>query len=185
MRVVAIVTGISGVGKSRLLKDVMRQMPGQLLVASDIIADEMALQGIGSVSHDKLRELNIEKNQDLLTSGFSRKADLLADLIVLDSHVVIDTPRGLIPISPDVFSKIGANRIIFIEDLPERIFLHRAKDNSRVRPFRNIEALREQQAVAKSQAHNLARTLRADFFCINSEDNGALQHALRPVRGST
>ncbi|MEQ8396443.1 AAA family ATPase [Thalassobaculum sp.] len=179
MQIVAIVTGISGVGKSRLLAKVMRKSQGQLLVASDLIADELSMRGERAVSRDKLRELDITKNQRMFAAGFARRADRTTDLIVLDAHVVIDTPRGLEPMSADVFLNIGANLIVFVEDEPERILKHRIKDKTRQRPVRDLDTLREQQTLAKSVAAGIAKNLEIDFHVISSGDVAALKDVLR------
>jgi adenylate kinase len=177
--IVAIVTGLSGVGKSRLLNQVMGKLRGQLLLASDLIANELLRRGERSVSHDKLREFDIAENQKMLVEGFDRRADRGADLIVLDAHVVIDTPLGLEPIPIEVFSNIEPSLIVFVEDDPEHILKHRTDDKTRRRPYRDASTLREQQTAAKSVAAGIAEALGIHFHVVRSGDAAALECALR------
>lgn len=182
--VVAVVTGLSGVGKTWLLKQVMDEMPGQLLSASRLISEEMDRQGIEPIGHDELRELDIDANQKALVEGFRRSIDRDTQLIVLDAHIVIDTPKGLIFISSDVFAEIDPSLFIFVEDDPARIVKHRTDDGSRKRPYRDASTLSQQQKLAKCAASQIAAELGARFQAICAGDIGRLRDLLKPQGGT-
>ena len=91
-RTVVAVVGLSGVGKSTLLKNARRRVSFEYLQASNLIKAEQQARLDELVAHDLLREKNIHDNQALLISGFIRNAPK-EGLVVLDGHTVIDYSR--------------------------------------------------------------------------------------------
>lgn len=175
---VAIVTGISGVGKSWLLARVMSKQSGQLLSASSLISDELERRVDRNNHQDRLRERDIDDNQELLISGFMNVVDCTQELIVLDAHVVIDTPTGLQTVGAEIFSSLNSSLIVFVEGDPEQILQQRDKDNKRIRPQRDIETLRSQQTRAKLAASQIAEKLQIPLHIILSGDTASLQNTL-------
>jgi adenylate kinase len=168
-KVVALV-GLSGVGKSTRLKDVRRGLVFEHLQAGDLIKAEREERQGKLVAHDVLREANIDDNQALLISGFLRYAPE-EGLIVLDGHTVIDTPDGLVEISPSVFSAIDVSRFVVLVDDAEKIASRRLSDRRRTRPFRSPEELAEHQERSVLAAYRAALALRVPLFIVPlSED---------------
>lgn len=170
MPVVAIISGLSGVGKTWLLQRVMTTVPGQLLSASHIIEQELNRIHHAPVRRDDLRKLDITENQKALVKGFGRTVDRDAGLVVVDAHVVIDTPKGLEFVPHDVFAGLNPSLFIFITDDPEAILERRLQDSARKRPFRDVTALALQQSQAITAAHQIATDLRLPFYTITAGD---------------
>ncbi|MCW8060763.1 ATP-binding protein [Agrobacterium tumefaciens] len=163
-RVVALV-GLPGVGKSTLLEDARRGLVFEHLQASDLIRTERQERRGKPVAHDLLREGNIDDNQALLISGFMRRAPE-EGLIVLDGHTVIDTPDGLVEISPSVFSAIDVSRFVILVDDVEKIALRRLSDTRRTRPTRSHEELAEHQERSVLAAYRAALALSVPLFVV-------------------
>jgi adenylate kinase len=156
--IVALV-GISGVGKSTLLKAVADSVQFQHLQASALIKEAREANTRYSVSSDDLGRADISDNQALLVRGFENARSPNMPLIVIDGHTVIDTPGGLIRIEPPVFAALGVTQFIFLADDPQAISLRREKDQSRTRPKRSPEELEEYQTQALLNAFAAARHL--------------------------
>lgn len=156
--IVALV-GISGVGKSTLLKAALDHVPFQHLQASALIKAAKEAITTSPVAADDLRQADINDNQALLVHGFGSARSPDEPLIVLDGHTVIDTPSGLVGIEPRVFAELGVTRFIFLADDPAAISLRREKDQSRSRPRRSTEELEEHQMQALLNAFVAARHL--------------------------
>jgi adenylate kinase len=166
---IAIVTGVSGVGKSSLLARVADQLPMQILSAGRLISEELARSRGAAVSYDDLRTLDIGANQAALQVGFELARDPHANTVVLDAHVAIDTPDGFQPIEATVFGSVGAEIMIFLEREPKRIFENRSRDPFRSRPLRDIETLDRQQRQAKRYAEDIASELGISFLSVRCE----------------
>lgn len=157
--------GLPGVGKSTLLEDAQRGLVFEHLQASDLIKAERQERQGKPVAHDLLREGNIDDNQALLISGFTRRAPE-EGLIVLDGHTVIDTPDGLVEISPSVFSAIDVSRFVILVDDVEKIALRRLSDTRRTRPARSHEELAEHQERSLLAAYRAALVLSVPLFVV-------------------
>jgi adenylate kinase len=141
-RTVALL-GVSGVGKSTILRMLSTKIEFQHLQASALIKE-----GRQAKDSDSLRLSDIDDNQRFLIAGFHRSVDPRSRLVLLDGHSVIDTPTGLVPIDIGVFSAIGIQQIICLIDDPEVIERRRANDTSRNRPQRDAGELKSYQDTA-------------------------------------
>lgn len=169
-QVIAVVTGLSGVGKSWLLKNAQNREPMQVLSTGSLIAGQLKAGQSQSVAYDGLREQDIEANQRALERGFSQHLDPRSQLVILDAHVVIDTPNGLELIKTDVFSDIGASLVIFLEEDPSRIVQNRLQDTSRKRPLLDQNSIKAQQEVAKERAQMIASELEVPWHILRAGD---------------
>lgn len=163
--VIALV-GISGVGKSTLLRTAAAFVPFQHLQASALIKEAKELLSSDAVVTDDLRTADITHNQALLVKGFSNARNPAERLIVLDGHTVIDTPAGLITIEPSVFSALGVTEFIFVADDPKSILSRRANDQSRNRPERSVLELAHHQEQAVLTAFAAALKLRTPLHIL-------------------
>lgn len=177
-----IVAGISGVGKTWLLERVGAAVPMQILSASTLIRDSLARTDGQVTSQDHLRALDIDNNQAALLEAFNRYIDPGKTLIILDAHVVIDTPDGLVHIGSDVFREINPDFVIFIEDKPQNIHRNRERDASRVRPERSVDSLAKQQKIAITVAREIADNLSIPIHFIDGGDEEALARVLSTVQ---
>lgn len=169
-QVIAIVTGLSGVGKSWLLKNAQKLEPMQVLSAGSLIAEQLNADQPQSVEYDGLREQDIEANQRALGRGFLQHLDPRSQLVILDAHVVIDTPDQLEYIKTVVFSEIGVSLIIFLEDDPSRIVQNRLQDTLRKRPLRDKNSIKAQQDIAKERAQMIAAELGVPWHILRAGD---------------
>lgn len=157
-RKIVVVAGLSGIGKSTLIEIARRQFEFESLQAGDLIRREREECGDKPVSHDNMREESIDDNQALLISSFIRRAPKEGS-IVLDCHTIIDTPDGLVEISPSVFSAIGVSHFIILIDNVERIAMRRSSDTLRKRPIRSNEELAEHQERSVLAAYRISLAL--------------------------
>ncbi|MBS0234844.1 MAG: AAA family ATPase [Proteobacteria bacterium] len=171
--VIALV-GISGVGKSTLLRSAAESVRFQHLQASALIKEAKELQSSSRVVTDDLRTADITDNQVLLVKGFGNARDPSQALLILDGHTIIDTPSGLITIEPSVFAAVGVTEFIFVADEPKTILSRRANDTSRNRPERSAIELAHHQEQAVLAAFTAALNLRVPLHMLTPNQLDAL-----------
>ncbi|MCB0310232.1 MAG: AAA family ATPase [Bdellovibrionales bacterium] len=166
---IIMVAGISGVGKTTLIKSAQSSCKFQHISAGSIIQNQKLLAE-GETKRDVLRLGDISDNQLLLVEGFWKAKDATQDIVVLDGHTVIDTPDGLVPISSSVFVALEVSLFVFVKGEPEQILAQREADLSRNRPQLDLEDIRRHQVEALKATLGLALKLSVPLEVICSGD---------------
>ncbi|MCV0370797.1 AAA family ATPase [Filomicrobium sp.] len=156
--------GISGVGKSTLLRTLSQRIKFQHLQAGVLI--KAARENVPS---ENLRNQDIEDNQLLLIEGFHAAKDANAPLIIIDGHTVVDTPKGLIGIEPIIFAQLGITQFIFLADDSQAISARRLNDTTKNRPKRTPVELEIHQRQALLSAFSSARHLNIPLLVVSAE----------------
>lgn len=154
-RVVALV-GVSGVGKSTLLRKIEGKVSFLHLQASQLIKDEIAQITVAKPTSEQLRNGPVIDNQALLVSAFRRKTSTHSGLIVLDGHTIVDTPEGLVEIPAAVFAEMNVTHFIVLHDFPGLISERRQADKYRKRPGRTDDELIDHQWRSLAAAARIA-----------------------------
>lgn len=176
------VCGVSGVGKSHLLRVLVEAHPGIYVIsAGGLIAEARKID-----DPEFLRALPTEElalNQHLLIAGFLKfRSAHPGRLILVDGHTVIETPSGeFFEVSVDVFAALKISAIIHIDDDPCAIKSRREADPVRKRPLRSSEQIAHYQELSKMRALGIGETLRVQMHSIKSADLLGLKAALAGV----
>ncbi len=141
MAAIAIVVGVPGVGKTTVISKAVERL-GDLGYSAEIInyGDIMLKKALelGLVENrDEMRKLPVTKQlylQRVAAEWISKRSEEV-DLILLDTHLFIRTPRGRWPgISENNIPYLkGVVQLVLIEADPEDISKRRMRDKSRVR----------------------------------------------------
>jgi adenylate kinase len=167
-RAIAFV-GLSGVGKSTLIRSLAERIELQHLSAGSLIGEEKArLQE--ALNHDELRFADIAANQQLLIDGFNRTRNNHAALVVLDGHTVIDTNLKLEAIPAWVFQAIGIESFIFLRADPAEILKRRISDTTRTRPMISVTKIAMHQTFAIEVTQACAAELSIPCHIVDTED---------------
>lgn len=164
---VAALVGISGVGKTTFLKQVAKTCAFQHLTAGSLIAQASS---IDVAARDRLRLSDVDENQRLLVQGFSAARDNMAQIVVLDGHVVIHSAAGMSLIDSRVFSDLGTGLIAHLEAAPAQIQSNRVLDTSRKRPLLSIDELSAHQARSLAEAQRVAEDLGIELIRLTHDD---------------
>ena len=176
-RVIALV-GLSGVGKSTLLKKVGKRVSFLHLQASHLIQNELVFQTSVTQTSEQLRNGPIINNQAHLISAFQRETATCDGLIVLNGHVLIDAPDGLIEIPAAVFDELGVAHFIVLQERPCRIFKQRLRDTTRTRPERTEIELADHQRLSILATTNIALELGCPVSFLTSQHEDELSRIL-------
>jgi adenylate kinase len=156
-RIVAV-TGISGVGKTTLLRRLSDQFSFQHLQASTLI--KTARSRAASISStDELRSLGIADNQTHLVEQFRKEVDAAAELVAIDAHTLVELPQRTELIEPSVFKALDIGSMLFLTDDAGAIAQRRHSDSARTRPLKEAGEIAALQLQAETQAKRICNAL--------------------------
>ncbi len=155
---VFLVVGISGVGKSTVIRRALKEMKKEIKWVNygDLMLEVLKDMGV-NVMRDEMKFLPIEKTINLQEKVVQRIREMPGD-ILLDTHLALESPYGYIPgVSSKAIANMDLAQIIVIEAPPEEIIKRRAKDTGkRKRLHQTEEDIRRQLDVDRAMASSLA-----------------------------
>jgi len=146
-----IIVGISGVGKSSVVKKVVEILKAKNKSVSvvnfgTLMFDVAKKQGVQD--RDDLRKLPMETQKQLQILAGKAISALLEDVIIIDTHLFISTPFGYYPGLPyHVLKEIEPSNLISVSATPEEIFNRRTSDETRKRDIITTSAIEKELSV--------------------------------------
>lgn len=168
-KIVAII-GISGVGKTTLLKSYVRKHRSVVTIsASGLLKRRLSL-----TDPEKLRtatSATIQSNQDRLVQAFGDfKSSTPNTHILFDGHAIIDNDESIVTIPTEIYRALAPDLIIFVVDDPNLIALRRDADSKRQRPSRSPQELEQHQELARKTTYDYGHSLSVPCSTIKSSD---------------
>ena len=162
--------GVSGAGKSYLLKNLPSRHSFHVVTASELIKRQIKSRESLSVSSEQMRLSATNDMQALLIEAVIIERQTAKFPIILDCHAVIDKGDYLDLVPTDVFEKIGVLRVIHLVVSPGEIWSRRRGDISRTRPEINVEQLADHQNRSVAHARAISLAIQAEYFETNGSD---------------
>lgn len=149
-----IVSSVPGSGKTTVLNYVRKRMPGVKLVSEGDIVFELAAKRFRIQNRDELRKkLSIAQQRLLQSLAVKRIAAMKDKIILIDSHLSIETPEGYLPGLPEkAIHMIKPDLIVLLEFHPKDILARRKKDRSRRRDVERAGEIEEHQKINREFA---------------------------------
>jgi len=141
MGAIAIIVGVPGVGKTSVVDNAVKRLRNEnidveVVNYGTIMLEEALSRNLVS-NRDEIRKLNVSQQTELQKLAAIKINEISNehDILLLDTHLFIRTPRGRWPGLNQNNLKYLTNvrQIILVEASPEEIFNRRAKDISRIR----------------------------------------------------
>ncbi len=146
-----VMVGISGVGKTTLVAEVVRLLKEMNKTVSVVSFGTIMLQeaqAAGAKGRDDLRRLPMEKQQELQTNAASKIAAMDDNVVIVDTHAFISTPSGFYPGLPEYVLKIiRPSNFISVSAKPEEIYQRRMNDPTRNRDIISVSAIKREMDV--------------------------------------
>ena len=181
MKVIGVV-GISGVGKSTLIRRVADQSPVAHLQASELIKAEQERLGYAASTSEELRAGPVLSNQALLISGFQNAVNSCSgETVLFDGHVLIDSGFELVEVPESVFAELKCDGIVVLTDDPDEIVRRRSADSARIRPIRLASEILDQQHKVVNRARCIARELDIPCTVIDVGEKDALRRMVAAI----
>jgi len=160
---VYIVTGVPGAGKTALLNESVKALPGFTVISFGTVMLELCRERHLVSERDEMRKLPPAVQKEVQEAA-AEKIARMGGKIILDTHCTIKTPTGYIPgLPPWILSHLKPKVIILVDAEPIEIRGRRKKDSNR--PKRDVED------VSEIEEHRLTNTALASTY---SAISGAL-----------
>lgn len=169
-------TGISGVGKTTILRNLAEILTFQHVTGGSLIT---TARNAASSNRDAMRYTDLDENQRLLIKGFTLMRDPGTPLIIMDGHVIIDDGIGIAKISSEGFRALGVTLMVHLEADPAQILDNRSRDTSRSRPQHDVATLTQHQKTSRLHAKNIAESLNIGFHSVTHDDPMNLSRLLK------
>jgi len=168
------VFGISGVGKTTLIRQYLSIRPNILSISAGRI-----LQDRSGRSGEDLRRgaaNSVQDTQAGLIEGFAEfRAANQGYGVIFDGHTVIDSDSGIVDVPLDIIIGLNLSAFVYIRDASESIARRRAADTARQRPERTSEILALHQDRAQALARDYAAKANSSFEVIQAGDIARFQ----------
>jgi adenylate kinase len=183
-RVVAIVVGIAGVGKSTVISRAaellhQKNIKTTVIVFGTLMFEESKKMGLKN--RDEMRKLSIE-DQHLLQDIAARKiAQMNEEILIIDTHMFINTTEGYYPGIPSRLLEIlKPSYLIMIAADPAEIVRRRTTDNTRDRDIVSLENIRNELEISKAMVAT-SSVLTGSPFILIANDNGMIDNAASTI----
>ncbi len=139
---VILVLGISGVGKSTVIRKTLERVPEEKrptwLNFGDIMLDILKSEG-KSTDRDSMKFFDVNETSKLQSMVADRLASIPGTVIV-DTHMALESPYGFIPGITNAFlDKVNVKQIVIIEAPARDIVARRNKDKGKRHRFPQTE----------------------------------------------
>ena len=170
-----IVVGIPGVGKTTVLSEVkksLEQLGVQTALAEfgKIMLEEALLLNIKN--RDDIRRLQIQDQKNLQRKAATKIAQIISDIVIIDTHLFINTFEGYYPGLPmELINQLEPSNLILIVAKPEEIYHRRQNDSTRDRDIISIDSIQNEIELSKMLLSSCSVISGAPFKIISNDEN--------------
>lgn len=172
-----LVFGISGVGKTTLCNDIVRDKPDILrFSASELLrsATSETSEHLRTSSPDQIGE-----NQNLIRQQLLARVPGDYDgIVLLEAHSVIDNGNQLVRIPEGVITELSPHRLVFLEAEPSLIAMRRQLQGEGRGEMRSVDEISQHQILAIEQASRYSDMLGIKLERIKVDDQIDAQSVL-------
>jgi adenylate kinase len=170
-----VVVGIPGVGKTTVISrtaEILNQRGKQtaVVVFGTMMFEEATKLGINN--RDEMRRQSIEVQRQMQNLAARRIADLKDNIVIVDTHVFINTNEGYYPGLPlHLLEVIKPTNIVMVAAHPEEIVKRRRIDETRDRDIESVEDIQCQLDISKVMVATCSVLTGCPFIIIMNSNN--------------
>ena len=170
-----VVVGIPGVGKTTVISrtaEILNQRGVQtaVVVFGTMMFEEARKLGINN--RDEMRRQSIEVQRHMQNLAARRIADLKDNIVIVDTHLFINTNEGYYPGLPlHLLEVIKPTNIVMVAADPEEIVNRRRIDETRDRDIESVENIQYQLDLSKVMVATCSVLTGCPFIIIMNSNN--------------
>ena len=170
-----VVVGIPGVGKTTAISrtaEILNQRGTQtaVVVFGTMMFEEATKLGINN--RDEMRRQSIEVQRHMQNLAARRIADLKDNIVIVDTHLFINTNEGYYPGLPlHLLEVIKPTNIVMVAADPEEIVNRRRIDETRDRDIESVEDIQYQLDISKVMVATCSVLTGCPFIIIMNSNN--------------
>lgn len=170
-----VVVGIPGVGKTTVISktaEILNQRGTQtaVVVFGTMMFEEATKLGINN--RDEMRRQSIEVQRHMQNLAARRIADLKDNIVIVDTHLFINTNEGYYPGLPlHLLEVIKPTNIVMVAADPEEIVNRRRIDETRDRDIESVEDIQYQLDISKVMVATCSVLTGCPFIIIMNSKN--------------
>jgi adenylate kinase len=181
-----VVVGIPGVGKTTVISrtaEILNQRGTQtaVVVFGTMMFEEAKKLGINN--RDEMRRQSVEVQRHMQNLAARRIADLKDNIVIVDTHLFINTNEGYYPGLPlHLLEVIKPTNIVMVAADPEEIFNRRRIDESRDRDIESVEDIQYELDISKVMVATCSVLTGCPFIIIMNSNNKINETASKIVK---
>jgi adenylate kinase len=181
-----IIVGIPGVGKTSVISlaaEVLNQKGYKTAVVVFGTAMFEEAKEMGVNDRDELRRLSIDMQRRLQDKTARRIAEMKDNIVIIDTHIFINTKEGYYPGLPmRLLDIIKPTHIVMVVAEPEEIVNRRKSDISRNRDIISAKDVQRELDISKVMVASCSILTGSPFIIIMNNDNKIDEAVLNIVK---
>ena len=170
----AIIVGIPGVGKTTLITraaEILNQKRKTTVVIFGTVMFEEAKKRIGLKNRDELRRMAVEDQRRLQDLAAQRITEMNDDIVIIDTHLFINTDEGYYPGLPmRLLSIMKPTNMVMVAADPSEIAARRKSDQTRQRDIASAENIQKELDISRVMVASCSILTGAPFAIIMNND---------------
>jgi adenylate kinase len=179
-----IIVGISGVGKSTVITNVLNTLSRQgidikMAEFGTIMFEQAKILSISN--RDELRKLSLEQQRSLQEMAANYIFSLENDLVIVDTHLFINTAEGYYPGIPyKLLNILNPSQLILLTANSNEVYERRKTDIARQRDLISKEDISNELDISKIMIASSSIISGCPFSIIHN-NNGQLEEATSKI----
>ena len=170
----AVVVGIPGVGKTTLITraaEILNQKRKTTVVIFGTVMFEEAKKKMGLKNRDELRRMAVEDQRRLQDLAAQRITEMNDDIVIIDTHLFINTDEGYYPGLPmRLLSIMKPTNMVMVAADPNEIAARRKSDQTRQRDIASAENIQKELDISRVMIASCSILTGAPFAIIMNND---------------
>lgn len=171
----AIIVGIPGVGKTTVITraaEMLNQKRKTTVMVFGTVMFEEA-QKMGLKSRDEMRKMPVDDQRRLQEMAAQRIADMKDDIVLIDTHLFINTSEGYYPGLPmRLLNIMKPTNLVMIAAEAREIAERRKTDQTRQRDIASAEDIQKELDISRVMVASCSILTGAPFAIVMNTDGG-------------